>query len=161
MIERAVLFRRGNHIEGVARNIDDRRTSDPNLRQNVTRVHIGSRHRCNPCLGIQEVNSPQGRRSRRVGVERINAVVLRCHNHDIVDPVARHCDLRQVQRLSVDRAVDRKRVQSAEMRGVHVEGRENGFDDVLAGASVIIVIGSDHGQSGSSQRFGSHAWRTR
>ncbi len=86
---------------------------------------------------------PQRRRSRRVGVEGVDAIVLRRHNHDIMNSIARHGDLRHVKRLRIDVAVHRKGVQLAEMRGVHVAGSENGFDDVLPGAGVVIVISGD------------------
>ncbi len=77
-----------------------------------------------------------------------------------MNSIARHGDLRHVKRLRVDRAVNGKRVQLAEVRGVHVAGSESGFDDVLPGTGVVVVIRGDNRQSCGSQGFGSRTLRT-
>ena len=119
------------------------------------------RQRGHAGVGIQEADAPQRRRSGRVGVEGVDAIVLRRHNHDIVNSIARHRDLRHVEWLRIDRTVNRKRVQFAEMCRVYVARSENGFADVLAGAGVVIVVSGHDGQTGGSQRFGGDALRMR
>ena len=72
------------------------------------------RHRGYARIRIEEVHSPKRIGGRRVGVEGVNAVVLRRHNQDIVDAISRNRDLRHVERLRVNVSVHRKRIQPAE-----------------------------------------------
>ena len=159
MVERAILFGGSDYIKRIAGDIDDRSAGDADLGQNVAGIHVGGRQRGHAGVGIQEADAPQRRRSGRVGVEGVDAIVLRRHNHDIVNSIARHRDLRQVEWLRIDRTVNRERVQFAEMCRVYVARSENGFANVLAGAGVVIVVGGHDGQTGGSQRFGGGALR--
>jgi len=83
--------------------------------------------------------------------------VLRCHDHDVVNSISRDRDLRNVQRLGVNVSVYRKGIEPAEMRWVHVVGRQNRFERVLSSSGIVIVIGRNHRQTGRSERLGGHA----
>jgi hypothetical protein len=61
-----------------------------------------------------------------VGIERINRTVLGGSEYDVVSS-ARNAELRQVQGLRIDLAVDRQVVQQAEARGIDVRGGQGRF----------------------------------
>jgi hypothetical protein len=75
-----------------------------------------------------------------VRVERIDAVVL-CYDVEDVVGLVLNDDGREVERLSVDFAVDGKKIQLAEGRGIHVRRREDGLVGVEACARVVVVVG--------------------
>ncbi len=52
-------------------------------------------------------------------------------------------DLREIQRLGIDFAIDCEFALLPELRGIHIGESQCCFIEVLAGAAVVVVIG-DH-----------------
>ena len=159
VIEHSALFRGSDHIKGVAGNVDYRSAGDSNLRQNVAGVDVIGRQRGYAGIGIEKIDTPQRRGSWRIGVEGVDTVMLCRHDHDIMNSISRDRDLRQVQRLRVNISVNRKRIEPAETRRVHVVGREDRFDRVLTSAGIVVMISRYDCQARSGQRLGRHALR--
>src|SRR5712692_8001964 len=99
-------FRRD--VERSGRWVDDRRARDTNFGVDVSVADEGGGNRANALPGIDETRVPKRRGARPVRVEGVNAVMLGSDVNDIVNAaLMREGDLRSVERLRVDVAVDR------------------------------------------------------
>src|SRR5664279_2897156 len=102
VIKSAVLLGGRHYIDGVAGHVDDRSAGDSYLRHDIARVHVRGGQAGYAYVGVEEVDSPQRRGKTGVSIERIDAVVLGRHNHDVVNAVSGNCYLRHVERLRVN-----------------------------------------------------------
>lgn len=80
---------------------------------------------------------PQSR--ARVCIGAVNTTVLGGHDQHIVNR-AGDADSGSIERLGIDLAIHRNDEQSAKGAGIDVGWREDSFIQLLAGASVIVVI---------------------
>ena len=71
--------------------------------------------------------------------------MLRSHDQQIVSAVARNRDVRGVERLGVDQAVDGVEAEFAKLGGVDVAGGQDGFSQILPGAGDVVVVGQNIG----------------
>ena len=93
------FFRLGDHVERPRARVDDRRAGDADLGCDVaTLAGIAVRNRRHACSLIDEADFPQRRAASSVGIERVHAVVLRRHIHDVPNADAGDGHIRHVQR---------------------------------------------------------------
>jgi len=123
-----------NKVQVVLAGVDDRRGSDADVRSIVVAAErVGH--------GRPEVIAQQNRAG--IGVDGINRVVAGDDIYDVVESLVISCrdgNVRDQERLRIHLIVYGHSRQQAELRGVHVRGRESGFSIVPARAVVVIVI---------------------
>ena len=96
-----------------------------------------------------------------VSIKSVNAVVLRGHEEHIVGSLAGNRHRRGIERLSVDLAVHVHLEELAELRRVYVARCKNRLVQLLAGASIVIVVGQNVLRAQSKSRKaeqGETAW---
>ena len=144
--ERAVLFRARDEVHRLRRGIDRRRAGDADVAGEVDvgaarLADVGARHRHDAGRGIGVVDAPERRRRRLVvGVERVDAVVVRRDVDHVAQADAGDADAGDVERLRVDLIVDDALEQFAELADVHVGRRQQRFRGVRASACRVIVL---------------------
>ena len=132
---RRVLDQR-NEVHRLRAGIDHRRAGDAGAGDEVPAVvEVGARQ------GRADVRVPE-HGPGRVGVERIDAVVLGHDEHDVVH-LATDLQPRDEERLRVDVAVDRLRELLAEVDAAHVGGSERRLLRVVPRPAVVVVVGED------------------
>src|SRR6266478_3316541 len=91
-------------------------------------------------------------RSIDVCVEGVQALVLRCYEHDIA-LYAVNGQVCRPQRLGVNRPIHRAREELAESGARHVGRRESVFLRIAAVTGEVVVIGEDAGEVGDAKGY--------
>jgi hypothetical protein len=84
---------------------------------------------------------------------RVDVVVLRGHEQDVVDRAVAHAHVADLQGLGIDEAVDLVAEELPEARRVDVLRRQRGLVQVGAGPGNVVVI-SENIDSGRRRRHG-------
>src|SRR6266481_803315 len=103
---------------------------------------------------VNEAHLPQWStwRSIDVCVEGVQALVLRCYEHDIALYTA-NGQVCHPQRLGVNRPIHRTREEFAESGARHVGRRESVFPRIAAVTGEVVVIGEDAGEVGDAKGY--------
>jgi len=62
--------------------------------------------------------------------------------------ITRNCNIRGIERFSVNQAIYRVKTEFAELRGSNIAGGQCGFCEVLSGTRDVVVIGQYIGSGG-------------
>src|SRR5262249_25900316 len=147
LVEDALLLRHGLDVDRTALGVDDRGGGDADFGADVGAVeHVTGMDHADAGRGVEAavlpkdavVVAPRGAAGSGHGG---SAVVLRGDEDDVVNALAGDVDVGQHQRLGVNLAVNRHRIQPAEGVGVDVGRGQDGFVEVGAGAGVVGVVG--------------------
>ena len=148
-----------DNVESAGGSVDNWSSRDANLRNDVSTTQVAIWDRCRArggsVSGVQKSDFPKGRRIRsavRIGVKRINAVVLRGDENDVVNSFAGDRHVWNVERLCVNPAVNRVREQFAEGGLIDIGGCQNSFGGICACAGVIVVLCQDRSLRRGSRR---------
>ena len=129
--------------------VDDRCAADPDVAGEVQvgaagLADVGAGHGHDAGRGVRVVDAPERSGGRRiVGVEGVDAVVVRRDVDDVADADARNVDALDVQRLPVDLVVDGALEELAELADVDVGRREHHLGQIGSGPCRVVVLG-DH-----------------
>jgi hypothetical protein len=77
-----------------------------------------------------------------VRIQRVHAVVHGRSVDDVVAALAGDRDIRDVEGLCIDLAVQRRAVELAELRRIYIRGRQDSFVEIGAGSQIVVVLGS-------------------
>ena len=102
-------------------------------------------------MGIDETYLPQGTRvgaGVTVRIERVNAVVLGRDIYDVMNAFIRNNHVGHIQGLNVNLSIQRASEQPAKGCNVHIGRSKYKLVDILAGASIAVVIRGDADLSG-------------
>src|ERR1700689_2731838 len=141
-----VFLAGGDHIQRTGIGIDDRRGGDANLRINHLSADVRARNGSNSVGWVDEAILPERvcvDASIAVGIERIDAVVLRGNVDDVVLSLAWHGYALEFDRLRINLTVHGLTEQLAEACGIYVRGCEHTLVEILAGAKVVVMVGHD------------------
>src|SRR5215467_10504133 len=133
-----------NHPVRSLRGIDEHCGSDPYTRCKEYQVAIGARYRTIGGTRDRQIDEcvPERGTGLAVGIERVNAVVLRCNKHHVVH-ASGDLHIRHEKRLAVDERINRAGKDLAECRSVHVRWSQLRLEGVRA-SSLDVVLVSDH-----------------
>ena len=134
---RARFQRLAHDIQSIGGVIDDRRSSNPDFRNDVARTHVAIGH--GRTAIHDEAYLPQ-RSPARIRIERIKAVVFRSHVQHVMHALAGDRDSRHIQRLRIDVAIHWQREELPERRRIDVCCGQNCFASVLSRAAVVVVL---------------------
>src|SRR5215472_1056530 len=137
--DRMINARTRQHEEGAGAHINNRGGGDAHLGTDEWALEFVAMHRLDGPLCAEERNLPQGRIAGTVSIEGINGVMLSGDIEHIVPAFVREVEIRNIQRLCVDRTIDLPRAYLAELPRVDVFGRKYLFVEVGAGAQVVIL----------------------
>src|SRR5262249_20344220 len=143
----ADLLGLGGDVEGVGGVVDDRGAGDADLGHDVVAADVAVGHGGDAVGGVDEAALPvhaaalAGAAGGPVGVEGVDAVVLRGGEDDVARAAAGDGQVGLVERLGVDVAVHGVAVQLAEVAGVDVGGGEHLLARVMAGEEIVVVPG--------------------
>ena len=157
------LFGLRNEIDRAADGINDRSSRDPDFRIDVAATGViagnaGDAGRTQRVVGghagIEKAPLPENLPARRRGVDGIQAVVLRRDKDDVMQPgrsrasvrAIRDRDRRLDQRLGINLAVHRSRVQLAKRIHRHIRRSQQRLTGIQPGAGDVAVIGQHVGQ---------------
>jgi hypothetical protein len=140
------LLGHGYQVEGVGGRVDDRSAGDADLRGDLVAANIRGQDDVDVGAGVDEARVPDGvGGTQAVGVEGVDAIVLRGDEYEVMDALARNIDASHVQRLGIDLPVHRVGVQLAERGRGDVGRREGGLGQVLTRPRHVVVIRQDVG----------------
>src|SRR5689334_8221505 len=137
IIPRAVFAHR-DHVDDPGRPglwIDDRSSCNSDFGHHLSATtRVGSR-----LARVQQRYMPVN--CARIRIERVDTIVFGGSEYHVGRADTRHRKLRNVQRLSIDLAIQRNFEQFAEGGRVYVRGREDRFGKILAGTEIIVMEG--------------------
>ena len=142
------------HIKRPGNRVNDRRAGDAHFRYDVRigvvvvtgpKIFVREHPRYGRHRRRAEVRLPEqpARRRRGFRIERIDRIVFRGDEQDVVPARPRNHHARHIQRLRIDAAIHRVGEKPAERRRVDVRQGQKRFVGVQARAVVVIVIGPD------------------
>ena len=145
-----------DHIQCASQGVDDGGPGDADFRHDVgaqirrRAVDVPRGNRGDSLAGINETHPPQLADAAVVGVEGVDAVMLRRDEHHIAEALPRNRDVREIQRLGVDVSIDRIGKEPLERAGGDVARGESRFAQILTGARPVVVIGQDTIRQGAA-----------
>ncbi len=149
MIVSGSVLRHCDHVNRAVRarfGVDDRSRSDADFRRDLPATVIVA----GGFASGQHRDLPEKRSA--VGIETVDAAMLRLHIQDVVRPLVGNADLREVERLRIHSTVHIDDKELPETRRVDVARCENGFRKILSGARGVVVIRRDVGSRCARRR---------
>ena len=148
----AGFFGPRHQIHSASVGIDHRSSRDADFGREIDAGYIVSAGNSrNAGLGIDETYLPQGTRvgaGVTVRIERVNAVVLGRDIYDVMNAFIRNNHVGHIQGLNVNLSIQRASEQPAKGCNVHIGRSKYKLVDILAGASIAVVIRGDADLSG-------------
>ena len=133
-------------VQGPGLVVDDGSTGDADFGHHVTAFDdVNGGNSADSVGEIGEPDVPVLAEAGVVGIERVDAVVLGGDEHDVATAPTGNVNIRHIQWLRVDVAVDRIREQPAERAGADIVRPQDGFVEILPRSRVVIVVGQDPG----------------
>src|SRR5262249_31552301 len=142
-----LLLHPGDDVERLRGPVDDGRAGDAENRVDVGDLDVLEGDGRDAVRRVDEAVLPEDAvvpraRGRVVGVEGVDAVVLRGHEQDVVD-LSAYAQVADHQRLGIDLAVDRVAEEPAEARRVDVLRRQRRLVQIGPGPGRIVVVRED------------------
>jgi hypothetical protein len=109
-------------VESSACEIDHRRRCNSDLGADESALHIVGRERPLAAGFVEETYLPERRIAWSIDVESVNAVMLGGDEDEVVSSFAGHFDVRQIEWLRINRAIDLKGSEFPKLFRVDVEG---------------------------------------
>ena len=135
------LLRLGHDVESPGRWINDRRPGNSDFASNIAAfAGIVGRNSRHSGRRIDEARLPQRRRALSIGVERVDAVVLRRGIDDISETDPGNVHVGDIQCRRVHRAIQLPGEQLAEDRRIDGSRRQDGLVEVRARAEIVVVM---------------------
>src|ERR1700686_2476583 len=107
-------------VKRLAQQIDHRRGGDADIRLNERTLHVARGNGGDLLLRIEKTDLPERFAGAGIGVKSVNAIAFRGDEDDIVHAFAGDFDLRDVQRLSINVAIDGKGSDATKLRDVDI-----------------------------------------
>src|ERR1039457_3300815 len=147
----AILQGHGHHIDGIPDRVNDRRALDAELRVSgrastgIARLRNGG----DASRRIEKIHIPKRRCITAlitIGIESVNAVMLRGDVHDVVSGIRRWNEhLRNIERLGGLHSIQTLREELSELHRIDVRRSQDHLTRVLTGAGIVVMLGQDGG----------------
>jgi hypothetical protein len=150
-------FGLAHHVQRSRREVDDGRSGDADLGQNILKSasHVSRRHRGfsgrATVSRIEQVYVPQLRAGAYIRVQRVNAIVLRGYKNSVTKYAA-DTQAGHPERLGVGRAIHCTGKHFPKTGSLYAACSQRIFLSICAVAGEVIVVGHDPGQVRNSNR---------